>query len=793
MHGRTLLFAAITIGTLSCAATAAAKNHYVFQGKPAGVYFKKGTAPLPPGRPLLRVGPSPLAPLVTCPQTKPNPACNMTYHNGAVLHTNTTHVIYWQPSGFNFQNNYGTLAERFLGDVAADGGRATNPYATDTQYSDSTNGDILYQQAYAGSMTDNTAFPARNASCALQGAATVCLTQTQETDELDAFIQNKGLPRGLNDIYFLVLPINVQTCFDDFSDCGPYGGITDSAGVFHEYCAYHSAFNKGNGITAWANMPDGADSNCNIVPTAPNNTAADTLIDTLSHEHNETITDPNATTDSSGVTTGGWFDVNLTGENGDKCNDTFGPNIGTTPTGAGFDVLINHNPYEIQPEWDNSITGCSMTFGAVAPTAAFTSSPASPHALDTVNFDGSGSQSNDTGGYIIKYSWDFGDSASTSSTTSSSASHSYASAGTYTVTLTVTDDAGKTAQVSHDVVVVTRPTTLTYNGATSGDYRDSVSLSGTLTDTATAAPIANEQISFSVGSKGCTGNTDANGHAHCSVTLGDTAGSYTASASFTTDGVYSSSSDSASFTISTEETSISYTGPVVILAGAQGATLTAKLVEDGSNDNDGDGGSPGPVPQETVTLQLGSSSCTGKTDSAGKASCQLTATGALGSQTLSASFAGDGYYTRSSASTSAIVFAFPSRGAFTLGDATAGSAAQSGATVTWWADTWSSLNSLSGGAAPSADKGFAATVSLPSSTPPAACGSSWSTSTGNSPPPTSGVPSYMGVLVTSQVTKNKNGSTISGNTVHIVVVKINPGYAPDPSHHGTGVIVATYC
>ena len=143
------------------------------------------------------------------------------------------------------------------------------------------------------------------------------------------------------------------------------------------------------------------------------------MINALSHEHNETITNP---------TGGGWFDVNDTGENGDKCNLNFGPALGSNTNGS-YDVLINHNPYEIQSEWDNSITGCSMTFGAVDPTAAFSSSPASPKALDTVSFDGSGSKSNDTGGYIIKYSWDFGDGGTTASTTSSSATHAYASSG----------------------------------------------------------------------------------------------------------------------------------------------------------------------------------------------------------------------------------------------------------------------------------------------------------------------------------------------------------------------------
>ena len=113
--------------------------------------------------------------------------------------------------------------------------------------------------------------------------------------------------------------------------------------------------------------------------------------------------------------------------------------------------------------------------------------------------------------------------------------------------------------------------------------------------------------------------------------------------------------------------------------------------------------------------------------------------------------------------------------------------------VTWWSDSWDKLNSLTAGQAPSSFKGFAGTVTtLPTGgAQPSSCLGTWNTTGGNSPPPTSGVPSYMGVLVASTV--GKSGSTISGNFVHIVVVRVNPGYAPNPKSAGTGTIVATYC
>jgi hypothetical protein len=335
-----------------------------------------------------------------------------------------------------------------------------------------------------------------------------------------------------------------------------------------------------------------------------------------------------------------------------------------------------------------------------------------------------------------------------------------------------------------------------YTGPASVHYHDPVTLTATLSDPADSVGIGGKMVGFTLsGGDSCSGTTDNSGHVSCTLTPTST-GSQTVNVSFAGDVDYLSSSGSASFTITAEETTMAYTGPTVILAGSGGATLTAKLLEDGGGAGDTDGDSAvavAPSPAQTVTLSLGSQSCSGSTDSSGAVTCTIpSVTVPLGPEAVGASFAGNAYYQGSSASTTAIVFAFATRGAFTLGDKTVATATAS-TTVTWWADVWSSLNLLTGGPAPASDKGFAANITLPTTTPvtPGKCTPNWTTTGGNSPPPTSGVPSYMGVVVTSNVTKN--GSSIGGNTVHIVVVKTNPGYGPSPANHGTGTIVATYC
>lgn len=122
-------------------------------------------------------------------------------------------------------------------------------------------------------------------------------------------------------------------------------------------------------------------------------------------------------------------------------------------------------------------------------------------------------------------------------------------------------------------------------------------------------------------------------------------------------------------------------------------------------------------------------------------------------------------------------------GSFVIGD---GNAAV-GAPVTFWGAQWWMANTLSGGLAPASFKGFANT---PEGSP--ACGTNWSTRPGNSSgPPPGPLPELIDVIVTSHVTKS--GSTISGDTQKVVVVKTDSGYASDPGHAGTGTVVEVVC
>jgi len=226
-------------------------------------------------------------------------------------------------------------------------------------------------------------------------------------------------------------------------------------------------------------------------------------------------------------------------------------------------------------------------------------------------------------------------------------------------------------------------------------------------------------------------------------------------------------------------TTLTYTGATLIAQG-RNVILSGALKVDGAN-----------VPNligAVISFTLGNGSagqsCIGKADADGTASCSISSVAApLGFNTITATYAGDLVYQPSSDSKGVTIFAYPEKGAFVIGDKNTAVSS----TVTFWGDQWRRDNALSKGSAPSAFKGFADITGTPSSE----CGKTWSASPGNSATPPNSIPSYMAVMVSSNITKSHN--TISGDLKEIVIVKTDPGYGPDPGHGGTGTVVGVLC
>ncbi len=352
--------------------------------------------------------------------------------------------------------------------------------------------------------------------------------------------------------------------------------------------------------------------------------------------------------------------------------------------------------------------------------------------------------------------------------------------GSYNLTATFAGDSSWGASsVSEAFTILKEDTAVAITGPLTSDYDDAVVVSAQLTDPTGGAPIAGKLLTFvlgaGTGTETCSATTGAGGSASCSITPNQAAGPYTLTVSFAGDAFYLASSGHATFTITREEDTIAFaSGSPTVIANGHNGTLSAVLKEDGVT----------PIAGRTVTLTLGTGitgqSCTGTTDATGTAACSILVNQPLGPNTVTASFAGDSFYLPSSASEPVILFAFLAQGSMIVGN----NDAATGDAVEFWGAQWAKSNSLTGGAAPDAFKGFASTA-------PQSCGGGWTSNPGNSSGPPATVPSYMGVIASSSVLQS--GSNISGDVPIIIVVKTNGGYAPNPGHAGTGTVVAVFC
>jgi PKD repeat protein len=444
-----------------------------------------------PRSPLLHAASSACSPLIPTP----TPCGPLHYHTGPVVQTgaavgkNTIYAVYWQPRSFatHFPANYQSVVDTYLRNVAATSGKPTNVYAAEQQYYETktrVKQHIHYTVTYAGQITLTTAFPTNgctptNYYTTALGGATVCLTDTQEQVELNHYVTSIAptAPVGYGHIYMMFFPPGVETCFTSTSrECS---AAADKTAAY--YCGYHSSMSAKATVLLYANMPfPTTNAPCNARPEAPNGTVnADTMISIVSHEQNETITDPrgNAWT----ATTGKY-------EDGDLCAYFYGTEAG--PTGARYNQTVNGVHYLTQLEYsneDHTTTRNGCIGSEELPTASFTGTLA-PRAGSSDSFTGSASSDPDSA-TPLTYTWTWGDA--TTKSTGVNPSHTFTASGSYTVSLKVTDGDGWTGSMSK---VVTVKATATPPSAPTGLHETakthtSVSLAWTASSSTGGSPI----------------------------------------------------------------------------------------------------------------------------------------------------------------------------------------------------------------------------------------------------------------------------------------------------------------
>jgi hypothetical protein len=264
---------------------------------------------------------------------KPTPPAVVTgnginYNGGPVLKGNPVpiYVIWygnWNGTGSNTQATV-SLIDSFLNSLGNTGYENIN-----TLYGDTT-----------GNVSGNLTLAQQVFDTGSQGTR---LRNSKISAAISAQLTSGGLPTDPNGVYLFITSSNVS-----------------ESGFCTQFCGFHTRQTLNGADIKWAFIgnTDRCPSACEIQSTGPNSPApgvggADGMVNVITHESEEAITDPdlNAWFDSSG------------NEDADKCNFKFGPTQ-TAANGSRFNQTFGGHDWMMQMEWENSRGGgCDQTLG----------------------------------------------------------------------------------------------------------------------------------------------------------------------------------------------------------------------------------------------------------------------------------------------------------------------------------------------------------------------------------------------------------------------------------------------
>ncbi len=353
---------------------------------------------------------------------------NLPYHGGVVLHSNRTHAIFWEPagSGLTFEPGYEALIETFLIDVAADSRKTTNVYSLSGQYRDA-GGPAAYDSTYGGAVVATDPLP-RNGCTEppMTGPGwTVCLTDNQLEAEIQHVIAADHLPTTDRDVYFLITPDGLGSCINaDSATCALGGSVSG-------YCGYHSETDAG---ALYAMIPYNAvPGHCLSTNPRPNSSPADPTISTISHEHNEMVTDPHGDA---------WIGRRGS-EDGDLCLMQYGPSLGGSGLTA-WNESIHGGHFFLQEEWSNADSGCKPR---AKPDSLWFALAQQRSLGRSVSFSAHGSAPQ---GGLVGFQWFFGDGRMGFGRR---VSHTFKLPGSYRVLLRAVDSWGNWAVAGRSILI----------------------------------------------------------------------------------------------------------------------------------------------------------------------------------------------------------------------------------------------------------------------------------------------------------------------------------------------------
>jgi hypothetical protein len=200
-----------------------------------------------------------------------------------VLVANKTYAIYWDPTD-HYHGDWQHVIDTFLQSVGSASGSLASVFAVDAQYTDAANEHALYKSTFLGAYTDTDGYPA--SGCVdpspldaqdrigppVAGVHTpVCLTDKQIKEELELFIAQHTLQKGMGTIFYLLTPPGVTVCLDGGlpSHCSDYQKATyvlgetevekeakekeEEARYEKSFCSYHSDISPTNAVVGDAN------------------------------------------------------------------------------------------------------------------------------------------------------------------------------------------------------------------------------------------------------------------------------------------------------------------------------------------------------------------------------------------------------------------------------------------------------------------------------------------------------------------------------------------------------------